>query len=105
MSAEEALKIAESKNLDLVKIAPDAKPPVCKIMNYGKYRFEKAKKEKEARKNQKIVEIKESGFLSISTLTISTLRSTMPASSLHRAIRLRFPSASEAVKWLIPSLV
>ncbi len=59
MSADEALKIAESKNLDLVKIAPDAKPPVCKIMNYGKYRFEKAKKEKEARKNQKIVEIKE----------------------------------------------
>ena len=59
MSASQALKIAESKNLDLVKIAPTAKPPVCKIMDYGKYRFEKAKKEKEARKNQKIVEIKE----------------------------------------------
>lgn len=59
MSASQALKIAESKNLDLVKIAPAAKPPVCKIMDYGKYRFEKAKKEKEARKNQKIVEIKE----------------------------------------------
>ncbi len=59
MSAAEALKIAESKNLDLVKIAPAAKPPVCKIMDYGKFRFEKAKKEKEARKNQKIIEIKE----------------------------------------------
>lgn len=59
MSSAEALKIAESKNLDLVKIAPMAKPPVCKIMDYGKYRFEQAKKEKEARKNQKIVEIKE----------------------------------------------
>ncbi len=59
MSASEALKIAESKNLDLVKIAPTAKPPVCKIMDYGKFRFEKAKKEKEARKNQKIIEIKE----------------------------------------------
>ena len=59
MSADEALRIAEGKNLDLVKIAPAAKPPVCKIMDYGKYRFEKAKKEKEARKNQKIVEIKE----------------------------------------------
>ena len=59
MSAAEALKIAESKNLDLVKIAPAAKPPVCKIMDYGKFRFEKAKREKEARKNQKIVEIKE----------------------------------------------
>ena len=59
MSAKEALKKAEEKNLDLVKIAPNAKPPVCKIMDYGKYRFEQAKREKEARKNQKVVEIKE----------------------------------------------
>jgi len=59
MSAAEALKIAESRNLDLVKIAPMAKPPVCKIMDYGKFRFEKAKREKEAKKNQKVVEIKE----------------------------------------------
>ncbi|MBO4342244.1 MAG: translation initiation factor IF-3 [Clostridia bacterium] len=59
MSAEEALAIAEEKNLDLVKIAPGANPPVCKIMDFGKYRFEKAKKEKEARKNQKIIETKE----------------------------------------------
>ena len=59
MSAAEALKIAEERNLDLVKIAPQAKPPVCKIMDYGKYRFEQTKREKEARKNQKIVEIKE----------------------------------------------
>lgn len=59
MSAAEALKIAESKNLDLVKIAPAAKPPVCKIMDYGKFRFEKAKREKEAKKNQKTIEIKE----------------------------------------------
>ena len=59
MSARDALNIAEQKNLDLVKIAPQAKPPVCKIMDYGKYRFEQAKREKEARKNQHIVEIKE----------------------------------------------
>ena len=59
MSAKDALKKAEAKNLDLVKIAPTAKPPVCKIMDYGKYRFEQAKREKEARKNQKVVEIKE----------------------------------------------
>lgn len=59
MSAEEALKIAEQRNLDLVKIAPMAKPPVCKVMDYGKFRFEKAKKEKEAKKNQKIIETKE----------------------------------------------
>ena len=59
MSARDALKMAEEKNLDLVKIAPTAKPPVCKIMDYGKYRFEKAKRDKEARKNQKTVELKE----------------------------------------------
>jgi len=59
MSARDALRIAEEKNLDLVKIAPQAVPPVCRIMDYGKYRFEQAKREKEARKNQKIVEIKE----------------------------------------------
>lgn len=59
MSAEEAFALAQEKDLDLVKIAPMATPPVCKIMDYGKFRFEKAKKEKEARKNQKIIEIKE----------------------------------------------
>lgn len=59
MSAKEALSIAEQKNLDLVKIAPQSNPPVCKIMDYGKYRFEQAKREKEARKNQHVVDIKE----------------------------------------------
>ena len=59
MSAKQALEIAEQKNLDLVKIAPQSKPPVCKIMDYGKYRFEQSKREKEARKNQHIVDIKE----------------------------------------------
>lgn len=59
MSASQALTMAESRNLDLVKIAPQATPPVCKIMDYGKYRFEQSKREKEARKNQRVVEIKE----------------------------------------------
>lgn len=59
MSASQALAEAESMNLDLVKIAPQAKPPVCKIMDYGKYRFEQAKREKEARKNQHVVDVKE----------------------------------------------
>ena len=59
MSAKEALDLAEQKNLDLVKIAPQSNPPVCKIMDYGKYRFEQAKREKEARKNQRVVDIKE----------------------------------------------
>ncbi len=59
LSLREALSIAEEKNLDLVLVAPQAQPPVCKIMNYGKYKFEQAKKEKEAKKKQKAVEIKE----------------------------------------------
>ena len=59
MSSREALKIAEDAGLDLVKISPNAIPPVCKIMNYGKYVFELSKKAKEAKKNQKTTEIKE----------------------------------------------
>lgn len=59
MSAREAQRLADEKNLDLVKIAPTAAPPVCRIMDYGKYRFEQSKREKEARKNQHIVELKE----------------------------------------------
>jgi len=59
MSSAEALAIADEKGLDLVKISPQAVPPVCKLMNYGKFRFEQGKREKEARKNQHVVEIKE----------------------------------------------
>ena len=59
VSSREALSLAEDKGLDLVKISPNANPPVCKIMNYGKYLFEIAKKAKEAKTNQKVVEIKE----------------------------------------------
>ncbi len=59
MSSKEALQLAEEAGVDLVKIAPTAKPPVCKIVDYGKYRYELARKEKEARKKQKVIEIKE----------------------------------------------
>ena len=59
MSSREAYSLAQEKNLDLVKIAPQAQPPVCRIMDYGKYRFEQAKREKESRKNQKTIEVKE----------------------------------------------
>ena len=59
MSPRDAMKMAIDKDLDLVKVAPQAKPPVCKILDYGKYRFEMQKKEKEAKKNQHVVEIKE----------------------------------------------
>ena len=59
MSSADALHIADERGLDLVKISPNAVPPVCKLMDYGKYRFEQTKREKEARKNQRVVEIKE----------------------------------------------
>ena len=59
MSGEEALRVAEEREMDLVLISPQAKPPVCRIMDYGKFRFEQTKKEKEARKNQRIIEVKE----------------------------------------------
>lgn len=59
LSPSEAMKIAEEKELDLVLIAPTATPPVCKIMDYGKYKFEEMKKEKEAKKKQKVIDIKE----------------------------------------------
>ena len=59
MSPREALQLAREAELDLVKIAPGAKPPVCKIIDYGKYRYEQARKEKEAKKKQHVIEVKE----------------------------------------------
>jgi translation initiation factor IF-3 len=59
MSLRKALEIAGDRKLDLVNVAPNAKPAVCKIMDYGKYKYEQSKKEKEARKNQKVINIKE----------------------------------------------
>jgi len=58
-TSRDALRLADEKRLDLVKISPTAKPPVCKLMDYSKYKFEQAKKEKEARKKQKTIDIKE----------------------------------------------
>ena len=59
MTTDKALDIASEKNLDLVLVSPNANPPVCKIMNYGKYKFEQGKREKEAKKKQKVYEVKE----------------------------------------------
>ena len=59
MSSRDAMKLAEEAGLDLVKIAPTAKPPVCKIVDYGKFKYEQTRKEKEAKKKQKVIEIKE----------------------------------------------
>src|SRR5690606_42122626 len=61
-SRAEALEIAARRNMDLVLVAPNAKPPVARIMDYGKYRFEQQKREKEARKNQKVINVKEVRF-------------------------------------------
>lgn len=62
MSSKEALKLAQEADLDLIKIAPTAKPPVCKIVDYGKYRYEQMRKEKEAKKKQRTIDIKEIRF-------------------------------------------
>jgi translation initiation factor IF-3 len=59
MLVRDALRTAQEKELDLVEVAPNAKPPVCRIMDYGKYRYEQSKREREARKKQKVIEIKE----------------------------------------------
>ena len=59
VSRQEALRIAEERQLDLVEIAPQANPPVCRLMDYGKYKYEQSKKEKEAKKKQKIIQVKE----------------------------------------------
>ena len=73
VSSREAQKIADERKLDLVKIAPQAVPPVCKVLDYGKYRFEQQKKEKEAKKNQKVVEVKETRLsLNIDTNDFNT---------------------------------
>ena len=83
-------------NLDLVKIAPQAKPPVCKVMDYGKYRFEQAKREKENKKNQRTFDIKEVRL---------SLNLTMPLSLLRKAIRLRFQFALEVERWVTQNRV
>ena len=93
MSSKEALALAEQKNLDLVKIAPQSVPPVCKIMDYGKYRFEQAKREKEARKNQHVVDIKEVRLsLNIDTHDFKDRKSTrLNSSHLEQS---RMPSSA-----------
>ena len=77
VTLEVAINMAEEAGLDLVKIAPNAAPPVCKIMDYGKYKFEQGKREKEQRKNQKVVELKETW----------RLRRKTPSSSSPTGIR------------------
>lgn len=84
LSVKDALKAAEERDLDLVEIAPNAVPPVCKIMDYGKYKFEQAKREKDARKNQKVVDIKE---IRIIGLSIDTHDLEIKANNAKRFIK------------------
>lgn len=93
MSASDALHIAETKGLDLVKIAPQVKPPVCKIMDYSKFRYEQAKREKENRKNQKQVETKEIRLSVTIDVGDFNTKVNQAKSFLRQVTRLRFQFA------------
>ena len=83
VSSRDALKMAEEAGLDLVKIAPTAKPPVCKIVDYGKYKYEQVRKEKEAKKKQKTIEVKEVRLSpNIDVNDLNTRRSDFPPISI-----------------------
>ena len=106
VAIQKAQEIAVEKGMDLVKIAPQAKPPVCKIMDYGKFRFEQAKREKEARKNQRVVEIKEIRLTpNIDIGDLNTKVRETPAVSSRTETRSRFRSVSAAVRSHIRRLV
>ena len=94
--------MAQALDLDLVKVAPQAKPPVCKILDYGKYRFEMQKKEKEAKKNQKVIELKEIRLsLNIDTNDFNT-KVNQAAKFLQQGHKVKVPSGSAAAKWRTP---
>ena len=101
MSAREAMKLAEEAELDLVKIAPTAKPPVCKIIDYGKYRYELARKEKEAKKKQKVVEVKE--IRMSPNIESNDLNTKMNAAKkfLEKGNKVKVTYVFVVVKWLI----
>ena len=98
VSIAAAMSIADERGLDLVKIAPQVTPPVCKIMDYGKYRFEQGKREKEQRKNQKIIEIKEVRLsATIDTQTWRSKQSLHPLFTKRDKVKvsIRFRGASD----------
>ena len=97
MPLARALELAAQHHLDLVEIAPKAKPPVCRIMDYGKYQYEQQKREKEARKRQKTVDVRKSNCVSALKNTTLMSRPKMPFVSLKAEIRSRPPLCSAAV--------
>ena len=100
MSAAEAQRHADDAGMDLVKISPNAVPPVCKLMDYGKFKFEQAKRDKEAKKNQHVVEIKEIRM----SPGIDTGDFNVKLRNAQRVIGSKSPSGSAAVKWPTPTL-
>jgi len=101
VNTRDALRMASERDLDLVKIAPGAAPPVCKFMDYGKFRFEQSKKEKEARSISVLLKSKRYGFHPASTSTTSLSSGTTPENSLRTATKSRYQSVFAAVRWRI----
>lgn len=101
MSAKEALKLAKEADLDLVKIAPTAKPPVCKIIDYGKYRYEMARREKEAKKKQKTIDIKEVRLSPNIEANDMKTKANMARKFLEKVTKLRLHFVSVEEKWHI----
>lgn len=99
MAPEEALAIAKSRELDLVEVAPGANPPVCRIMNYGKFQYQKSKRAHEAKKNQRQVVIKEVKFRPRRRSMTSSSRKTTSCGFWKRGTRPRRPSSSAAGRW------
>lgn len=101
MSSRDAMKLAKDAGLDLVKIAPTAKPPVCKIVDYGKFRYEQARREKEAKKKQKVIEVKELRLSpNIDTNDLNT-KVNNARKFLEKGDKVKLPYVSAAERWPI----
>ncbi len=108
MSSRDAMKLAKDAGLDLVKIAPTAKPPVCKIVDYGKFRYEQARREKEAKKKQKVIEVKELRLSpNIDTNDLNT-KVNNARKFLEKGdkvkVTLRFRGSSRWPIWVLPNI-
>ena len=104
MSPQQALTVAREKGLDLVEISPTAQPPVCRIMDYGRYQYEEQKRTRQAKKHQKTIEVKEIKFRPRSTSTTTSSRRSTSSVFSRTATRSRRPSSSGDARWPIPSL-
>ena len=101
MSTQQALQLAEDRGLDLAKIQPSAVPPVCKLLDYDKYRYEQAKRERENRKNQRVVDIKEvqlSATIEENDVNTKAKMAIWRSASSRTVTRLRYPFASAAAR-------